>query len=130
MKNKIFNRSLYSRMHITLVPIVPYFHGLSQGFRCSGFRGAADATSFPVYSLFRRKDPGNSWSRGSQKIDCLRGCGESIILHASTSALYTSIARSECCIQSTLRVTSYVKILAKFDFCLLLNYKNMLNGFL
>jgi hypothetical protein len=46
------------------------------------------ATSFLGSSLFRRKDPGNSWSRGSQKIDCLCGCGKSIILHASTSALY------------------------------------------
>jgi uncharacterized protein Yka (UPF0111/DUF47 family) len=52
-------------------------------------------TSFPGSSLFSRKDPGNSWSRGSENIDCLRECGKSIILHASTSALYTSIARSD-----------------------------------
>ena len=38
--------------------------------------------SFPGSSLFRRKDPGNSWSRGSQNIDCLRGSGKSIMLHA------------------------------------------------
>jgi hypothetical protein len=86
--------------------------------------------SFPGSSLFRRKDSGNSWSRGSQKIDCLRVCGKSIILHASTSALYT-ISRSVlwlCTINFKNHI--YVKILAKFDFCLLLNYKNMLNRFL
>jgi hypothetical protein len=41
----------------------------------------------PRLFLRGRKDPGRSWSRGSQKINCLRGCGKSIILHPSTSAL-------------------------------------------
>jgi hypothetical protein len=35
-----------------------------------------ESTSFPGSSLFRGKDPGNSWSRGFQKIDCLRGVGK------------------------------------------------------
>jgi hypothetical protein len=90
-------------------------------------------TSFPGSSLFSRKDPGNCWSRGSENIDCLRECRKSIILLPSTSALYTSIARSEC--SCTINFENhiyliYVKILAKFDFCLLLNYINMLNRFL
>ena len=69
----------------------------------------------PRLFLRGRKDPDRSWSRGSQKINCLRGCGKSIILHASTSALNTSIAG--------VTTHTHVKILAKFDFCLFLNYK-------
>jgi hypothetical protein len=56
----------------------------------------------------------NNWSRGSQKIDCLRGCGESIILHASTS-----IARSELLCKINFENHIQVKMLAKSDFCLL-----------
>ena len=48
-----------------------------------------------------RKDPGRSWSRDVKKFDCLRGVG-CVKLHASTCALYTSVARSECCLQPTL----------------------------
>jgi hypothetical protein len=84
------------------------------------------STSFPGPSLFRRKDPGNSWLCGCQKTDCLRGCGESIILHASTSPLFTSIARSECLIcKINFENHIHVKMLAKSDFCLLLNYKKI-----
>ena len=37
------------------------------------------------------------------KFDCLyKGCRQSVKLHASTFALYTSVARSECCEQPTL----------------------------
>jgi hypothetical protein len=42
-----------------------------------------------------RKDPGWGWSRDTRKFDRPRGRRQSIKLHASTSALYTSIARSE-----------------------------------
>ena len=34
------------------------------------------STSFPGCSLLWRKDPGRSWSRGSQKINYLRGVGK------------------------------------------------------
>ena len=53
-------------------------------------------TSFPGTSLLLRKDPGWGWSRVTQKFDRPRGSRQSIKLHASTFALYTSIARSEC----------------------------------
>jgi hypothetical protein len=81
-------------------------------------------------TLEARKNPGYRWSRDSQKIDCLRGGRESIILHASTSALYTSIARSECSVPINFENHIFVKILAKFDFCLLFNGKKRLNRFL
>jgi hypothetical protein len=64
---------------------------------------------------FLSGNSGYSWSRDSQKIDCLRGGGKSIILHASTSALYTSIARSECSVPINFENHIYVKIFAKFD---------------
>jgi hypothetical protein len=54
-----------------------------------------------------------------------KGGGKSIILHASTSSLYTSIARSECSVPINFENHLFVKILAKFDFCLLLNYKKI-----
>jgi hypothetical protein len=52
-----------------------------------------------------------------------KGGGKSIILHASTSALYTSIASSECSVPINFENRIFVKIVAKFDFRLLLNYK-------
>ena len=58
-------------------------------------RSAIAPNLVPRLFLRGRKDPGRSWSLGSQKINCLRGCGKSIILHASTSALNTSIARGD-----------------------------------
>jgi hypothetical protein len=39
------------------------------------------------------------WSRDTRKFDRPRGRRQSIKLHASTSALYTSIARSESILQ-------------------------------
>ena len=54
-------------------------------------------TSFPGSSLLLRKD---RWSRVTRKFDRPRGSHwgsrQCIKLHASTFALYTSIARSEC----------------------------------
>jgi hypothetical protein len=87
-------------------------------------------TSFPGSSLLLRKDPGWGWSRVKRKFDRPRGSRQSIKLHASTSALYTSIARSECFVPINFENHICFKILAKFDLCLLLNYNNMLNRFL
>jgi hypothetical protein len=77
-------------------------------FRNSNFKfyQEKDGTiSFLGYSLFSRNDPGDSWSLGSQKIYFLRVCGKSVILHASTSALYTSSQGVGVFVQSTLRIT-------------------------
>jgi hypothetical protein len=93
----------------------------------TGWKWTPPPTSFPGSSLSLRKDPGWGWSRVTRKFDRPRGSRQSIKLHASTFALYTSIARSECFIQINFENHIYFKILAKFDLCLLLNYNNMLN---
>jgi hypothetical protein len=80
-------------------------------------------TSFPGSSLLWRKDPGWGWSRGTRKFDRPRGSRQSIKLHASTSAIYTSIARSESVLYNQLWESYKIQILAKFGSCLLLKYK-------
>jgi hypothetical protein len=80
-------------------------------------------TSFPGSSLLWRKDPGWSWSCGMRKFDRPRGNRQSMKLHASPSALYTSIARSESVLYNQLWESYKIQVLAKFGSCLLLNYK-------
>jgi hypothetical protein len=53
----------------------------------------------------------------------LKGVYMGKVLHASTSALYTSIARSESVLYNQLWESYKIQILAKFGSCLLLNYK-------
>jgi hypothetical protein len=73
---------------------------------------------------FRRK-----WPFCMDLYSVLREGGKSLILHVSTSALHTSIARSDRSVQASLRIMYTSKYL--LSFCLLLNYINMLNcGFL
>ena len=71
------------------------------------------STSYPGSFFGERKDPGRSWSRDAYKIDCLRGYGQAKcqITYASTSGFYTSIARSECSVQSALRISYFSKYL-------------------
>jgi hypothetical protein len=106
-----------------LSPLTIHFFLKNQPFAC------LITTSFPGSSLLLRKDPGWGWSRVTRKFDRPRGSRQSIKLHASTFALYTSIARSECFVPINFENHIYFKILAKFDLCLLLNYNNMLNRF-
>jgi hypothetical protein len=75
-------------------------------------------------TLEARKNPGYRWSRDSQKIDCLRGEGKVsyymlplphfTLRSQGVSVLYRSI---------NFENRIFVKIVAKFDFCFLLNYK-------
>jgi hypothetical protein len=51
------------------------------------------------------------------------GKRQSIKIHASTSTIYTSIARSESALDNQLWEEYKIQILAKFGSCLLLNYK-------
>ena len=95
------------RVNMGLLPgvIVPVFVEFTgrQGRREGGGQGGQNTWApdnlVPRLFLRGRKDPGRSWSRDVKKFDCLR---LSVKLHASTCALYTSVARSECCVQPTL----------------------------
>jgi hypothetical protein len=73
-------------------------------------------TSFPGSSLLLRKDPGWGWSRVTRKFDRPRGSRQSIKLHVSTFALYTSIARSECFVPINFEIIYTCQIWFAFAF--------------